>query len=176
MSNIKRVLVAIAITGVAPIGAFAAMPEELKGSWILDAEATEKYMKTSPKWRAADEKYLPTILKRMSQVLYEFKGDTISVSMRGKRQVLPVALKKSSSKKHVFEGEVQGKLLTMTVAFVDDATINIRSSSTDDMHYYLWKRGHLTDNTGHDDKSLAVEVMKNSLETRTNKPDAGDGK
>lgn len=132
----------------------AEMPGELKGTWVLHAEATETYMKTSPKWKEEDKKYLPTIMKRMSQVQYEFEGSAIIVSMRGKQQTVSVVLKKNNRKEYMFEGTIQGKAVTMTVSFVDDGIIRIRSSATDDMDYYLWKRGRLTDKSGTDDESL----------------------
>lgn len=44
------------------------------------------------------------------------------------------------------------------------------------MDYYLWKRGRLPDEKGPSEKSLAIEVMKKSLEDPSNKPDSGDGK
>ncbi len=175
MSNIEKVLVGLAMMSISITGAWAEMPKELKGSWILHASATETHMKTSPKWKAEHAKYLPTVMKRMSKVLFEFGDNAIVASTGSKQQTLPVMLKESSRTKYVFEGRVREKSVTMTVSFVDDRTINIRSSATDDMDYYLWKRGSLTNKAAADDKSLAMELMKKSLEEFSDKTDAGDG-
>lgn len=176
MSNTRSVVLGLAIMVLSATGAMAEMPVRLKGTWILDAEATAALMKTSPKWKAEDEKYLPTILKRMSLMLYEFEDHAISVSMRGKKQVLAVVLQESSAKKHVFKGTVEGETVAMTVSFVGDATIKIRSSSTDDMDYYLWKRGRLTGAADADGKSDAIEIMKKSLTTPSGERAANEGK
>ena len=142
----------------------AEMPDTLKGSWILNADATSLYIKTSPKWDASGEKYLPTILKRMSQMAYVFNDKAIVVSMRGREQALPVTLSSSEDKTYVFDGELRGKSVTMTVSFIDETTINIRSSATDDMDYYLWSRGEVPGEDGPSDEELATEVMKKAME------------
>lgn len=173
MGNFGKALVVLAILAVPVTGARAEMPEELKGSWTLDASATEENLKTSPQWTAEDAKYLPTIMKRMSQFVFEFEEDAIVSSRRGKQQILPVVLKENSGEMYVFEGTIRDERVTVTVSFVDDRTINIRSSATDDMDYYLWKRGRLTDKAGADDTSLALEVMKKALEGPLNKTGEG---
>lgn len=174
MRHIGRALVVLAILSLPVTAAWAEMPRELKGSWILDASATEERLKTSPKWTAEDAKYLPIVLKRMSQFLFEFEEDAIVSSMRGQRQIVPVVLKESSGERYVFEGKMPDRTMTLTVSFVDDRTINIRSSETDDMDYFLWKRGHLTGEAGPDDEALATEIMERALKDSSNKADEGD--
>ncbi|MBW2664449.1 MAG: hypothetical protein JRD93_21350 [Deltaproteobacteria bacterium] len=176
MKRIEHVLMALVIVVISATPVLAEMPKSLQGTWIIDAEATETYIKTSPKWKAEDAKYLPTIMKRMSQVVYEFDDDSITVSMRGKKQPLQVALKQSEKKSYIFEGNVGDKVFTLTVSITDEGNLNIRSSATDDMDYYLWKRGQPDNKAEVDDKKLAIELMKKSLENSSNKSDAGDGK
>lgn len=149
------------------------MPKILKGTWIVDATATEANMKTSPKWKAEGSKYLPTIMKRMSQVMYAFDDDTITVTMRGKKQPLKVALKHSEKKRYLFEGNVGGRVITLTVTITGEGNLNIRSSATDDMDYYLWKHGRPDKKTGFDDKTLARELMKKSLVNSSDKKSGG---
>ena len=120
--------------------AFADMPEALKGDWVIDAPASEVHMQTSPKWKPEDAQYLPMIMNRMAQVRYAFAGDTITVSMRGKQQPLPVTLAKSEDKRWIFEGLAGEQTVTLTVSLNEAGNMNIRSSATDDMDYYLWKR------------------------------------
>jgi hypothetical protein len=120
----------------------AEMPEAIKGTWVIDAEASEAQMKTSPKWKAEDAQYLPRIMERMALVRYLFEGDTITVSMRGKEQPMPVTLKTSNEKKWIFEGQAGEQTVTLTVSLNDQGCMNIKSSATDDMDYYLWKRGN----------------------------------
>ena len=173
MSNLGKALAVVAILTVPVAEAWAEMPDELKGSWVLDASATEEHLKTSPRWKAEDAKYLPTVLKRMSQFLFEFEESAIVSTMRGRQQIIPVVLKENSGNGYVFEGRVRDQSLTLTVSFVDDQTINIRSSASDDMDYFLWKRGELASGAGPSDESLATEIMEKATKTPSNK--AGDG-
>lgn len=140
MNNIlKMVLSCLIIIGLV-MAASAQMPQELKGSWSLNAPKTEAYMKTSPKWKNVDERYLRIILNKMAQIKYVFTEDTIVVSTQGKKQSIPVVLKKSEPQKYTFEGTMLDKVFIMTVSFFDKTTIHIRSSLTDDTDYLLWSR------------------------------------
>jgi len=143
MRKIEAVLAALVMAAVSTTAIAAEMPKELKGSWILNAEATTEYMKTSPKWDEATAKHLPMIIKRMSKLVYLFEDDVITVSMRGKGHALPVVLKSTDKKTYVFEAKAGKRVITLTVSINDAGNLNIRSSATDDMDYYLWKRGEL---------------------------------
>ena len=174
MRSLVKALAVLAILTLPVTTAWAEMPNELKGSWILDAPATEEHLKTSPQWKAEDAKFLPTILKRMSQFLFGFEEDAIVSTMRGRQQVIPVELKEKSGHTYVFEGKVRDQTITLTVSFVDDRTISIRSSASDDMDYFLWKRGQLAEEAGPSDASLATEILEKATKTPSNQ--AGDGK
>ena len=141
MKAIQQALLTFIIIAISTTASWAEMPDALKGSWILDTAATEKYMQTSPKWTPEDAKYLPMILKRMSQAVYEFKENAFIVSMRGKTQTLPIILKHSEKQKYIFEGTLGDQTMTLTASITDEGNLNVRSSATDDMTYYLWKRG-----------------------------------
>lgn len=156
--------------------ALAEMPKELKGFWILETKATERNILTSQKMKQEDAKYLPIILKRMSQYVWEFNDGVITTSRGKKNKTLIVALKENNKKKFVFEGQMDNQTITMTVTFVNDALINIRSSATDDMNYYLWTRGKLDNGMVKDsDSSLTIELMKKSLNNSSARPDTVNG-
>lgn len=164
MNRILRALAIVAIVTISTTTTQAEMPEALKGSWIFDADATEAYMQTSPNWKAEDEKYLPTILKRMSQAAYEFTDDAFIVSMRGKTQALNVTLTHSEKKIYIFEGTLADQNITLTASINDGGGLNVRSSATDDMEYYLWKRGLPQSADAVSDEKLALELLKKSTE------------
>ncbi|MCG8436122.1 MAG: hypothetical protein MJA83_19050, partial [Gammaproteobacteria bacterium] len=79
------------------------MPERLKGSWILNAGATENFMRTSPKWGPDAEKYLPRILERMSHYMFEFEDGVITASGQVKRNTMSAMLKEHDAETYVFE-------------------------------------------------------------------------
>lgn len=150
----------------------AEMPRELKGTWILDVEATELNMKASPEMKPEDEKYIPTILKRMSQYQWNFDEGVIESSRGSKKQALSVSLEESDKNKVVFKGRLNDQAIIMTVVFVSDKVINILSSATDDLNYYLWTRGSLDSGAQNNDGSLAIELMEKSLNNSTGKPES----
>jgi len=156
--------------------ALAEMPKELKGFWILEAQATERNILASPKLTPKDAKYLPTVLKRMSQYVWEFNDGVITSSRGTKNKTLTVVLKENNKKEFVFEGQMDNQTIMMTVTFVNNALINIRSSATDDMYYYLWTRGKLDNGMAKDsDSSLAIELMEKSLNNSSVSSDAANG-
>lgn len=150
--------------------ALAEMPGELKGTWILDVKATEHNMKDSPEMKPEDEKYIPTILKRMSQYQWKFEEGVIESSRGSKKQELSVTLQESDKNNAVFKGKLNNQTIIMTVVFVSDRVINIRSSATDDLNHYLWTRGSLDSGAQSNDGSLAIELMEKSLSNSAGKP------
>lgn len=127
-----------AVVASASIG--AEMPEELKGTWVLNQEATQEYVKQSPKWKAGDEKTLPLMLKAMSRIRYIFSEKSVTVVIGERKQELPVTLKEHKDGKWVFTGAVEGKQFTLTVTLDKKGNLNFRSSASDDMDYYLWQK------------------------------------
>ena len=165
MTSIRSHLLALALALFPTLHA-AEMPAALKGSWILDAAKTEANIKASPKWKPGDEKMLPTIFKHMAQVLYSFNDEQVAASRRGKEMSIPIEKVESDADKHVISCQVQDKPMTITVTFVDKDTINIRSSMTNDMDYFLWKRGSLEGTDGPSDAALATEAAAKALEKK----------
>lgn len=169
MNRIKKMTMIVS-AALLPIYSMAVeMPKELAGTWILDAKATESFIQTSPKWKPGDEKYLPMIMKRMSQVLYTFKNDSIIAAMRGKEQALPISSVKRDGKNYVFEGTAKGKPVTLTIIPKKGGMINIRSSAHNDMDYYVWKRGTLPKEKGPSDEALVIDAVKEGMKESSNK-------
>jgi len=162
--NLKFITVVIIV--IYNITALAAMPKILQGTWVVDSKASEAFMKSSPTWKASDEKFLSTVMKRMSLYMYTFDGDTISVSVRNKKQTLKVVLIKGNTKKYLFDVFLDGKVINITVDIRDNGIISIQSSSSDDMKYYLWKRGIVNNDTKIRDQKLSIEILKKTLNNR----------
>lgn len=141
----------------------AEMPELLKGTWVLDVKQTKNNIMDSPKWTPEGEKYLPRILKRMSNSIFLFEDGAITFQGKVKKEAIKVVLKESSKERYVFDVISDNRDMTVTVSFLKDI-INIRSSNTDDMDLYLWKRGTLSNNSlKQENKSEAIDLMKSML-------------
>lgn len=118
----------------------AGIPEELVGSWGLNQKLTKESMMAAPDWTPESEKVLPVVFKRMSQVLYGFTEAAVTVSVRGKAQSLPVGDVRQSENAYEVDGMAGNKVVTLTISFIDKDNINIRSSASNDMDYYIWER------------------------------------
>ena len=141
---IFRPFLAAVLLCVLSVPAFAAtpvpMPENLKGTWKLNATATEAAMRTSPKWDADAEKYWPRILKRMSQVRYILEDGKIIAAMGEKKKEVPVTVKSQDGDVTVFDATAGDKPFTMTATLDKDGNLNLKSSATDDMDFYWWEK------------------------------------
>lgn len=144
--------------------ALADLPAQIAGSWVLDADATETFIKTSPKWDAEGAKYLPTILKRMSMVEYTFKEGSITATMRGKEQKIDATLVKTEGNTHIFEVKAGEKTITITCLVNEKGQLNMRASNSDDGDYYLWKRGTTDAANDVSDHALNTKIIEKALE------------
>lgn len=168
----KTILIlTFAIGLLSSLRAAGEMPAAIEGSWVLDAEATKAKLRATPDWKAEDEKFLPTVLKRMSQVSYAFKKGEVVASRRGKQRSIPIDSVKSDDGRYLLTGKVGDQELTFTVTLVDEETLNIRLSLTNDMDHFLWQRGTLEAVNGPDDDALAIEAAAKALEEDTDRRD-----
>jgi len=145
MRKVRRALAGLIIVAISATAASAEMPKALKGTWILDAQATEKYIKAQPDWDAEHAGILKEQLYQMREMMFEFTDDAFVASRLGlkEKERVSVTLKESNSKKFVFEAKMSGKAGALTVTFVTDTAITVEQSGDDSMRYYLWKRGSL---------------------------------
>lgn len=120
--------------------ALATIPEVLIGGWMIDAVATAENLKNSPKWDEKNAKVMPIILNRMSSVVCTFDAGTMTVSDGEKKDTLTVELQNSEARLYVLAGKSGDDEVTIRATFTEEGLLNIRSSTTDDMDYFLWKR------------------------------------
>ena len=146
--------------------------EVLKGTWVIDLVPSIQYMQTSPKWTDQTATHLPPILQRMSQVMCEFTDDSMVMSIRGKKKILPVSLKSTQANVIIFERAVGDQPTTLTVTLMNGTNINIRSSISNDLDFYLWKRGRVTKEVAASDVALALELALRGNEDFSDTPPA----
>ena len=172
MRNIKTYIQ----TGIAVMAlsatALAEVPKELKGTWVIDLVPSIQYMQTSPRWTDQTATHLPPILQRMSQVMYEFTDDSMVMSIGGKKKILPVSLKSTQANVIIFESAVGGQLHTLTVSNTNGTNVNFKSSASNDLDFYLWKRGRATKEIEASDVALALQLALRGNEDFSDKPPA----
>jgi hypothetical protein len=136
-----RMLMAMVVALACAGAARAQMPDALKGTWVIDAEASTAYMKTSPKWTDKDAEHLPMIFKHLAGVVYIFADNTIAVATGKERQTYAATLKSRDGNTYVFDTKAGDQPITLTATLTAAGKLNVRSSATNDMDYYLWQRG-----------------------------------
>ena len=135
------------------------VPTALAGVWILDREKTEVHVRESPKWSVDAEKYLPVIFRRMGQGFFLFEPGVLHYQNKVKQQSFDIKLIEQSETRFVYSILPEEKAqLTFTLNV--EGNLQIQSSSSNDMDYYVWKRGPIPEV---DDRSEAIELIKAML-------------
>lgn len=115
--------------------------QELYGTWVIDIPRTLANAKTSPKYTEQDAARLPGQLKLLRNLMkIEITAKSV-VTFRGDRsQSLAYHVESSANNQVVLTGSARGQAVTLTFTLMDGDVINMRSSATDDMDYFIWAR------------------------------------
>ena len=135
------------------------VPDSLAGVWVLDKEKTEAHVRASPKWSKEAEKYLPVIFRRMGQGFFLFEPGVLYYQNKVKQQSFDIKLIEQSENRFVFS-ILPDEKNQLTFVLKAEGRLQIQSSSSDDMDYYVWKRGPIPEV---EDRSEAIELIKAML-------------
>ncbi|MBZ0165430.1 MAG: hypothetical protein K8I00_01395 [Candidatus Omnitrophica bacterium] len=118
-----------------------ALAEKLRGTWVLDTSRTLTYAKTSPKYTEKDASRLPGQLKLLRNLMkIEITAQHV-ITFRGDRsQPLAYRVESSAHNQVVLTGRTRGQDVTLTFMLIDGDAMNMRSSGSDDMDYFIWTR------------------------------------
>ena len=142
--------------------AFAEMPEALKGTWVVDAKATEAFLKRFPPANA--EQWLPKTTSDMFQRIYDFDGEVIAASTyAGDRKLIYRPLSQESGNKR-YISEEGGRDDILIVSIVNEKNITISSSRNQFMGAFFWKRIKLDPGARENDGKLATEESKSAIQ------------
>ncbi|MCP4347320.1 MAG: hypothetical protein GY795_17580 [Desulfobacterales bacterium] len=129
-------------------GFFSTCSEELTincitGKWGVDYERTLEEVKKSPKYDPEqDEQFQRLIKEMMESMTLEIKESYIIYHLEIAQQTEEAAFEVVSSSKDslIVAGEIEGNEFELTFRLIDNEFLNVVSSATDDMTYYIWKR------------------------------------
>jgi hypothetical protein len=108
------------------------------GLWGVDYERTMEEGKKSPKY---DAEKMPAMIKGMMTKMKIRLTDSEMIYVRGAREVKMPYTVTSSDARSVTAGVSQGSQeITLTFILIDGEYMNFKSSGSDDMAYYVWKR------------------------------------
>lgn len=140
MRTIKTyILISMTVIAISATG-WAEVHNALNGTWVLDVDATIKQMKASPEFNDQARKRFTEILRRMSQVMFEFTNDSLVLSIGETMRTLPVASKNNQANLFFFEGMAGEAPFTLSASVANETNINFRSSLKNDLDLCLWKR------------------------------------
>ena len=140
MKNIFLLLFVLVAIQLYPSHALAETPEKIRGSWVLDAEATEKSVIAAPPYK--DAEWLGMAAGYMVGVIYEFDENGAIIHMYGgdkKREYQ--FLSRHDTEIKYSPKNIQGTAPdTLTVSIVSDKNIKIVHAGSPEMGSLLWKR------------------------------------
>lgn len=111
------------------------------GLWRVDFERTMEEAKKSPKYSAKDAERLPTIIKKMMEMMAIKLADGSMSYARGSRETtLPYKVKTASGNSATVAFTHGDKTFDVRFTLIDGNYMNFKSTASDDMDYYIWKR------------------------------------
>ena len=111
------------------------------GLWHVDFERTMEAAKKSPKYSAKDAERLPAMVKKMVQMMQiKLANDSMSY-VRGSREMnLPYRVKTASGDSATVSCSRGNKTFDVRFTLIEGKYMNFKSTASDDMDYYIWKR------------------------------------
>lgn len=113
----------------------------IQGTWMIDIDRTNEYVRNSPKYNAEDAVNLPGDLQLLKGLLTIRITSNKIVTMRGDQQqemIYEVASIKDDQV--IGKAAFGGKEFTVTFNLMSNDRLNMESTATDDMDYIVWTR------------------------------------
>ncbi|HUW46672.1 MAG TPA: hypothetical protein VMW50_12860 [Dehalococcoidia bacterium] len=150
-----------------PLTALAEMPENLKGTWVIDAKKTEDLLKkVSPPPK--DAGFMAGIIGFWFQVLLEFDDEGLTVSAYTGARSMRYRFVSSQIEKaeYVLESPQNTGNDTLTVTSLGEKSINIKSSKSPYMDLCAWKHTNPLDPKAKVESArLAIETWKATMQS-----------
>jgi len=111
------------------------------GLWEVDFDRTMEEGKKSPKYDKTTAERMPDMIKKMMAMMKVKVTDKEMVYLRGTRKMaFPFAVKSSDEKSVTGTMKLGPNEATVVFTLIDGVYMNFKSSASDDMDYYVWKK------------------------------------
>ena len=141
MRKIMLVMVLSVVWGCGAIDEDLDM-SKFNGLWEVDFDRTMEESQKSPKYDEKTATRMPDMIKRMMANMKIKLTDKEMIYLRGTKEVVIPYTLKSSDQKSVTVTMKQGPEEASAVfTLIDGKYMKFKSSASDDMHYYVWKKG-----------------------------------
>lgn len=137
-----RHLALVMIFGLFSLAAMGQVSRELNGTWVIDIKQTEEFVKrVDPPPHNAE--WLPAILLRQCITTMTFEGDTMTmdpISPSPMVQSFRLEPQKDRKLTYLIQTDDGGKD-TLTISFLNEENITVKSAKVELNEYGVWKRG-----------------------------------
>lgn len=146
-----------------------AMPSKVRGTWVVDAKATEDFFLKSPLPRKADKlaQWLGLASGYMALFTYEFDGNHARARAYRADKVLEFERisDQDTETTYALKGDAAGKQQTLSVSMLKNGSLRIFPSQSLESGYLIWKPGQLNaDTVATDDFMAATRTWLESVQ------------
>lgn len=137
-----RRCIANVVCGLFPLVATGQVPAELSGTWVIDAKQTEERLnKVGPPSRNAE--WLPSIILRQCVTTMTFEGEAMIIDpISPAPMAQSFRLEPQQGKKFTYTVQTaDGGKDTLTITFLNEESITVKSEKVGLDEYGVWKRG-----------------------------------
>lgn len=163
---VKKIFLALILATVISSVAFADVPDSIKGTWVLDAKATEEYIKnSSPKLEPKEAEWFPLFLGYSFGIILNFNNNVLTITTyHGDKSSPPYQLisQQDDQMKYIFKGD-KNDLWTVSV-INNGKSINIKAAKTPSFEFCLWKRVKFDSKTKNYYAKSVLEDYKTMIE------------
>lgn len=115
--------------------------DQLKGTWVIDVDRTLEFAQQSPKYTPEEGERLPAQLKMLRGLLKMHITGRQVITVRGDReQVVDFTPQTVTEDQAVLKVQSHGQEVTLTFTLKEGGVMHMKSSGTDDMDYFLWRK------------------------------------
>lgn len=160
--SMKILMVLMLVNALSSV-ALAEVPESLKGTWIVDAEATEERLKQSiPKWTPENTQIFSALFGYTFGIILDFDSNSIAASMHlgGKISTYKLLSEQNGHIKYISELDKKDEWI---VSIVNDKNLIIKSTKNPIFDQYLWKQAKLDPKNRRNDLAIALEAYKTTI-------------
>jgi hypothetical protein len=111
------------------------------GQWEVDFDRTMEEVKKSPKYDEAMAEQMPAIVKRMmSKMKIKITDQEMIYLLGTKEMALPYSVTSSDTESVTVSIQQGPEEVAVAFTLIEGQCMNFKSSASDDMHFYVWKR------------------------------------
>ena len=110
------------------------------GTWIIDYDRSLEEAKNSPDYTPAAAEKMPAFIKKlMEQMKLQITDSEIVYMMGENRQAMAYTIESQTATSLVANAHAGENRASMNFTLIDGQYMNLKSSASDDMTYYIWK-------------------------------------